>query len=272
LTYLNELVSSRELLVNLTLREIKGKYRRTIFGQLWSLIHPLSQMLVYTIVFGYIFKARIVTGDPSGISIYPLWLMAGLLPWSFFTRVVNQGMISIVANGSLIKKVYFPRMALPLATVGSVGFTWCLEMGVLTVALAISGSNVWPWLPFVVIAMILTAMFACGFAMLLAIANVYFRDVQHLFGIALQLWMYLTPIIYPISYVEDAAKTHGAWILDVYRLNPMVHFVPLYRNFLYDNRWPELNDSVFCVIFAFVTFALGYYVFSRNEKKLAELL
>lgn len=272
MTYISELVDSRELLANLTLREIKGKYRRTIFGQLWSLIHPLSQMAVYTLVFGFIFKARIETGYPSGLNIYPLWLMSGLLPWTFFTRVVNGGMQSLVSNGSLIKKVYFPRMNLPLATVGSIGFTWLLEMGVLVIVLVIGGSFVWPWLFFVIIAMVLLAVFAAGFAMLLAIANVYFRDMQHLFGIALQLWMYLTPIIYPITYVENAAKTHGQWIIDVYRLNPMVHYVTVFRDFLYDNRWPELNDSVFVFLFSFVTFALGFFVFSRNEKKLAELL
>jgi ABC-type polysaccharide/polyol phosphate export permease len=272
MTTISELVNSRELLLNLTMREVKGKYRRTMFGQIWSLIHPLSTMLVYTIVFGFIFRARIETGDPSGLTIYPLWLMSALLPWQFFVRVVNGAMVSLTSNGSLIKKVYFPRMNLPLASVGATGFTWLLEMGVLTLVLIICGSFVWPYLFFVVLAMVLLAMFAAGFGLLLAIANVYFRDMQHLFGIALQLWMYLSPIIYPITLVETAAAHHGAWIIDLYRLNPMVHYVEVFRNFLYDNRWPELNDSLFCVVFSFAILALGFFAFSRNESKLAEML
>lgn len=272
MSYISELVSSRELLANLTIREVKGKYRRTVFGQLWSLINPLATMLVYTIVFSFIFRARVVTGDPSGITIYPLWLMCGLLPWMFFTRVVNGGMSSIVANGSLIKKVYFPRIALPLSTVGSVGFTWLIEMGVLSLALLVFGSHLLPWLPLLVLMMALLALFAAGFAMLFSIVNVYFRDMQHLVSIVLQMWMYLTPIIYPISLVEEASAKHGSWILTVYRLNPMERFVEVFRNFLYDNRWPDPTDFVFCFAAAAVMFAVGFLAFSKNEKKLAELL
>jgi ABC-type polysaccharide/polyol phosphate export permease len=272
MTYISELVSSRELLVNLTMREVKGKYRRTVFGQLWSMINPLATMLVYTIVFSVIFRARIVTGDPSGITIYPLWLMAGLLPWMFFTRVVNQGMASITSNGSLIKKVYFPRISLPLSAVGATGFTWLIEMGVLSVALLLFGSRLLPWLPLVIGMMVLLALFAAGAAMLLAIVNVHFRDMQHLMAIVLQMWMYLTPIIYPISLVEEASQKHGEWILTVYRLNPMERFVEVFRNFLYDNRWPDPTDFVFCFLASTIVFALGFLVFSRNDKNLAELL
>src|SRR5690606_27276382 len=107
LAYLKELFATRELLANLTMREVKGKYRRTFFGQLWSLINPIATMIVYTIVFSFIFRARPAEGDPSGLNIYPLWLMCGLLPWSFFTRVVSGGLASITSNASLIKKVYF---------------------------------------------------------------------------------------------------------------------------------------------------------------------
>jgi ABC-type polysaccharide/polyol phosphate export permease len=236
------------------------------------LINPLATMLVYTIVFSVIFRARVVTGDPSGITIYPLWLMCGLLPWMFFVRVTNGAMASITSNGSLIKKVYFPRITLPLSTVGSVGFTWLVEMGVLSLALLIFGSRLLPWLPLLVVVMVLLAMFAVGLGMILSIVNVYFRDMQHLMGIVLQMWMYLTPIIYPVSLVEDAAAEHGSWILTVYRLNPMERFVEVFRNFLYDNRWPDPTDFVFCAGAALLVFSAGFLVFARNEHKLAELL
>src|SRR5690606_18205195 len=109
MSYIRELFAARELLGNLTSREIKGKYRRTVLGQLWSLINPLSLMIVYTIVFSFIFRARPAVGDPSGLDIYPLWLLSGLLPWLFFTRVVNGGISTLIGSASLIKKVYFPR-------------------------------------------------------------------------------------------------------------------------------------------------------------------
>jgi ABC-type polysaccharide/polyol phosphate export permease len=273
MTYLNDLMTSRELLANLTAREVKGKYRRTVFGQLWSLINPLATMMIYTIVYSFIFRAHVEVGDPSGINVYPLWLMCGLLPWIFTRNVINSGMSSIVSNGSLIKKVYFPRMALPLASAGSFGFNWMIEMGVLLIALAIFHSNFWIFLPLIALMMVLLAMFATGLGLMLSIVNVHFRDMQHFVGIGLQMWMYLSPIIYPITLVEDATQVPGrGWILHLYKLNPIERFSVVFRNLMYDNRWPVWTDVTACAIAALVSFALGYWVFSRNEKKLAELL
>jgi ABC-type polysaccharide/polyol phosphate export permease len=270
--YLRELWASRELLSNLVMREVKGKYRRTFFGQLWSLINPLATMLVYTVVFSFIFRARPSIGDPSGLDVYPLWLMSGLLPWMFFTRVVSGGLASITGNASLIKKVYFPRMNLPFAVTGATGFTWINEMLLLSVILSLFGAFVLPWIPLVIIFMILLALFATGVAMVLAIVTVHFRDAQHFTAIALQMMMYLTPIIYPISLVESAAKEHGQFLFDLYRINPMERFVAVFRNLLYDNRFPELSDVLWCVCWALGMFAIGFFVFKRNERKLAVLL
>lgn len=273
MTYLSDLVSSRELLANLTAREVKGKYRRTVFGQLWSLINPLATMLIYTIVYSFIFRARLEVGEPSGLNIYPLWLMCGLLPWIFTRNVINSGMTSIVSNGSLIKKVYFPRMTLPLAAVGSFGFTWLVEMGVLLVALAVFGSKWYAFLPVIALVMVFLAMFAAGLGLMLSIVNVHFRDMQHLVGIGLQMWMYLSPIIYPLSLVEDAAAKSGqSWIVHVYKLNPIERFSTVFRNLMYDNRLPDWTDLVACAVAGGLSLAVGYVVFSRNEKKLAELL
>ena len=270
--YLQELLGTRELLANLTMREVKGQYRRTVLGQLWSLLNPIATMLVYTVVFSFIFRADPDPGDPSGLNIYPLWLMCGLLPWLYFSRVVNGGLNSMVSNANLIKKVYFPRMHLPLSVMSSVGITWGIEMGVLTLALWIFGGFPLPWLPLVIFTMGLLALFAVGVAMMLAILNVHFRDTQHFTTIVLQMWMYLTPIIYPISLVEDAARDIGDWVLFVYRLNPMEHFVGVFRNLLYDNRLPSLDDTLWVFGAAGIVFALGFLIFSRNEKRLAELL
>lgn len=272
MTYFKELLTTRELLINLTMREVKGQYRRTFLGQLWSLINPLATMLVYTVVFLFLLRFQPPPGDPSGVEGYPLWLMCGLLPWSYFMRVVNGGLSSVVSNAGLIKKVYFPRMHLPLAVMCSVGITWCLEMTVLALVLMLFGAMPLPFIPVIFFFMVLLALFAVGMAMMLAIVNVHFRDTQHFVGIVLQMWMFLTPIIYPIGFVESRAESIGEWLLFVYRLNPMERFIAVFRNLLYDNRLPDLADTLFCVGFAVGFFALGYLIFSRNEKRLAELL
>ena len=269
--YLRELFGARELLSNLVLREVKGKYRRTLFGQLWSLINPLATMLVYTVVFSIIFRAQPPAGDPSGLDSYPLWLLAGLLPWMFFQRVVTEGLASITSNAGLIKKVYFPRMTLPFAVTGSTGFTWSIEMGLLAAALSIFGAFVLPWLPLVLVFMLLLALFATGLAMALAILTVYFRDTQHLTAIVMQLWMYLTPIIYPIEFVRTASADHP-WLFELYRLNPMERFTSVFRELMYDNRFPDPVDALWCVGWALLFFVGGFAIFRRFERKLAVLL
>src|SRR3954462_1310108 len=108
--YIREVWAARELLAFLTLREVKGKYKRTVFGQLWSLANPLAAMLIYTLVFAFIIRVTPDPGNPSGLNIFALWLLCGLLPWTFFSQVVNSGLSSIVANASLIQKVYFTRI------------------------------------------------------------------------------------------------------------------------------------------------------------------
>lgn len=276
--YLKEVLDSRELLANLTLREIRGQYKRTIFGQLWSLVNPLASMLVYTLVFAFILRVSPPPGDPSGLDIFPVWLLCGLLPWAFFANVVQQGMGSILGNAGLVQKVYFTRIVLPLSKVGSVGYNWLFEMGVLVVVLALVGAFVWPWLPLVVVTMALLAMFAAGLSLMLAVANVHFRDTQYFVSILFQIWLYLTPIIYPISLVETQSAKYGGLfgtsitVLDIYRFNPLERFVAVFRQLLYDNRWPNGDDFVLCVLWAFIALTVGLLVFRRSEKGLAEAL
>ena len=276
--YLKEVFAARELLANLTLREIRGKYKRTVFGQLWSLANPLALTLIYTFVFGFIFKVPLEPGDPSGLKYFALWLLCGLLPWTFFANVVNQGLGSLVANANLIQKVYFTRIVLPLSMVGSSAYNWLFEMVVLLIALSVVGAFVLPWIPLLLLIMLLLTMFAAGVALMLAIANVYFRDTQYFLSIALQIWMYLTPIIYPLSLVQAESDKLGGLlgssitVADVYGLNPMVHFVNVFRQLLYDNRWPDLNEWLICLAWAVGSLILGMLVFRRNEKRLAEVL
>ena len=278
MSYLREVLSSRELLVNLTMREVKGKYKRTVFGQLWSLANPLAAMLIYTFVFAFIFRAEPDRGDPSGLDVFAIWLLCGLLPWTFVAATINTGLASLVANAGLIQKVYFSRIVLPLSTVAATGYNWLFEMAVLVIALTIAGAFVLPWLPLVIVLMILLALFAAGIALMLAVANVHFRDTQNFAGILLQIWMYLTPIIYPLNLVQDQSDRIGpllgtsVTLVDVFRWNPMENFVDVFRQLLYDNIWPDARTFLACAIWAFASFAIGILVFRRNERGLAEAL
>lgn len=275
--FLSDLRGSKELLVNLTMREVKGKYSRTALGQLWSLANPLAAMAIYTVVFAFIIRIEPDPGDPSGLDIFALWLLCMLLPWTFFTNVVTGSMGALVGNENLIKKVHFPRGALIVSTVASWAFTWSIEMGVLTVVLLIAGANPLPFLPLVVVAMAVFAVFALGLGLLAAIANVYFRDTQHFVTILFQMWFYLTPIVYPVRLVAEQSERIGdlvgpVGILDVYQLNPLVQFAEIFRNLLYDNRLPDLSTTLIALAWALGAFLVGAHLFSRHEKGLAEAL
>lgn len=278
LNYFRNIALSRELLINLTMREIRGKYKRTLLGQLWSLANPLAAMLVYTFVFSFVFRIQPGVGQPSGLNVFALWLLCGLLPWMFFANVLNLGTGSLVSNAGLIQKVYFFRAVLPLSLVFSSAYNWLFEMAVLVAVLAIAGSFIWPWIPLVLLLMALLALFAAGIAMMLSVANVYFRDTEHILSLALQIWMYLTPIIYPISLVQDQSDRLGGLLgtpvtlMDIYTLNPLERFVAVFRQVMYDNTWPNGADLLFCVVVTVISVGLGLFVFSRNEKGLAETL
>jgi ABC-2 type transport system permease protein len=201
-----------------------------------------------------------------------------LLPWTFFASVVQSGMGSLLANAGLVQKVYFTRIVLPLSYVGSIGFNWLFEMAVLLVALLIAGSFVWPWIPLVIVTMIILAAFAAGLALMLSVANVHFRDTQYFVSILLQIWMYLTPIIYPYQLFQGQSDKVGGLLgtqitlYEIYRLNPMERFVEVFRNMLYDNRWPDGGDFLYIVVAAALSLFIGVLVFRRAEKGLAEAL
>ncbi len=278
MSYLGTIWESRELLQNLTNREVRGKYRRTALGQLWSLANPVAAILIYTFIFSFIFRLPAQVGNPSGLDNYAMWLVCGLLPWLFFHRVLTVGTESLVANAGLIQKVYFPRIVLPLSLANATFFTWLLEMGVLIVALARLASSVLPWLPLVVLFMVVFGLFSVGLAMIFSIINVYFRDLSYLLTVVLQFWFYLTPVLYPVELVETQSTALGGLLgtpitlLDLYTLNPVEGFIEIFRNLLYDNRLPALSTVIVALVWTLCAIGFGTWIYSKKEKMLAELL
>ena len=269
MTKLSELAGSRDLMVNLTLRELRGKYKRSVLGWGWSLLNPLATMAIFTAVFSVILKIKPPTGDPSGLKNFAFFLLCGLLPFNYLSNCMMGGMGTLVVNANLIKKTYFPREILVFANVASWLVAFLIELGVLSVALLVVGNFVLPWLPVVILLVVIETVFVTGIALMLSVLNVYFRDVQHLVGILLQLWFYATPIVYPISFVNNVKNTT---LRDIYYLNPMVKFVEAFRDCLYNLRMPSAGTLLYLVVASVVTAALGFVVFSRLEPRLAEEL
>src|SRR5712692_6577308 len=146
---LSDFAGTRELTTNLLLRELRSRYKRSVLGWTWSLLNPLSTVLTYTLVFSLLLEIQPSVGDPSGLKSFALFLLCGLIPWNFFANSLNMGLGSLVGNGNLIRKVYFPRELLVVSAVASLVVTMLIEMGVLVVILLAVGNGVLPWIPIV---------------------------------------------------------------------------------------------------------------------------
>lgn len=269
-----ELVESKDLLVNLTLRELRGKYKRSVLGWAWSMLNPLATMVIFSIVFKVFLKIQIPDGDPSGLNNFPAYLLCGLLPWNFLANGMNGSMGALIGNAGLIKKVYFPRQILVLATVSSLGVDFLIEVAVLLVFFLVLGNMVLPWLIPALVLMVILAGFVIGLGLIVSVINVYFRDLQYLVGIGLQFWFYSTPIVYPITFVPESHSVfgHDVAVRTIYSLNPMVRFVEAFRDLFYDLRAPSMSSVGYMLACSLIVLALGVAVFRRFEPRLAEEL
>lgn len=269
LQHLEELRRSRNLLWNLTLRELRAKYRRSLLGWAWSMLNPLSSMLIYTFVFAIVFGAEAPVGDPSGLQVYGLYLLCGILPWGFFLMVTNLGMASLIGNAGLVRKVAFARETLVFAQsiFGLVQFS--IEMALLTVALILFGSPLWPWIPVAMLLMVVLAVYATGFALAFSASAVYFRDLRYLWTIVSQMLFFGTPIIYSPDKLQgklpEPLETLWEW-------NPMAVFLGEFRRMLYSGAAPHWNKMAYLVAVSAVSFVCGYAIFIRLSRRVAEEL
>jgi ABC-type polysaccharide/polyol phosphate export permease len=265
----SELVARRELLWNLTLRELRGRYKRSLLGWGWSLLNPIAFMLVYTFAFSLILRATPEPGEPSGLSSYAFFLLCGLLPWTFFSVSVTTAMESVVGNATLVRKVAFPREHLIVSTVLAGLFTLGIELMVLSVALGFAKNVVLVWLPMVVLTSVLVAAFATGLGLALAAGNVYFRDLSYLWSIALQAWFFATPVVYPPHLVVDRLPSSLVW---VYHGMPLTVAVRIYRDLMYELRMPRLVDFGLLTAYAVIALLAGWWIFDKLEGRFAEEL
>lgn len=253
-TPLQELVASRELLRNLTTRELKVRYKRSSLGFFWTLLNPLLMMAVFTVVLGSLFG--------SDIPDFPIYFLTGYLPFAFFQASVMVASGSVVNNAGLITKVYFPRAVLPLSVVLSQLVHYMMSNAILLVALIVVGYNFWPYLPVFVFGVALLCAFTSGLAMLIAAATTFLRDISEFLPVAFLLLFYATPVIYSIDQLPEYR-----WLIN---LNPMTHYVNLLRSATYELRMPGLTTTLFCIGCSAVTLVIGYRVFTRYAARFAK--
>lgn len=261
------IVRSRDVLWNLTLRELRSKYRRSFLGWSWSLLNPLALVGIFGFVFGVIFGAKAPAGDPSGLTNYALYLVSGLLTWNFFSLVTNLSMGSFLGNAGLVRKVSFARETLVLSQAIFGLVQYGIEMSLLTLILLVAGSPLLPWLPMTIVMMVLLALFTTGLSLILSVVNVYFRDLNYLWTIFMQVWFYATPIVYDPSLLKGKVPEAIRYVVD---WNPMALFVRTVRNGVFDARGPTAVDFVAAVGYSVAAVIAGLLVFNRLNRRLAE--
>jgi len=269
---LRELVKYRELIRNLVVRDLKARYKSSVLGFLWSLVNPLLMMAVFSVVFTYMMPSQAVPH-------FPLFVLCGILPWNFFTASLMGSTNSIVANGHLIKKVYFAREVLPISTVLANLVNFMLALIVLVPMLYIAGIGLTQWALLLPLVILVQVIFTLGLALILSTLNVFYRDTAMIMDVLLLAWFFLTPVMYPIDILPAQATVLG-WQLPVQRLtyilNPMASLIASYRSILYGSIQggppgpPAFDFFLRTTLTALVILALGYWVFSRHRATFAE--
>lgn len=256
---LREVWRFREVIKNFVSQDLKVKYRRSFLGFFWSLLNPLLQMAVITVVFSIIFRFP--------MRQYALYVLSGLVPWSFWATSVDGCCMSIISAEAMLKRQYFPKLVFPLSIIMQNLVTFVLSLGVLLLVLApITG-----YVPSTAL-LILPLSFLClvgvslGLGMVAAVATVYFRDLQHLISVALNALFYLTPIIYPLE-MDGAGPIPHAYRY-YFKLNPMYSIIEMFHRPIYNGTLPTNYEIMVAVAVAATTLGVGLWVFRRYENTL----
>ncbi len=240
------------LIKQLVQRDLKLKYKRSVLGYMWSLLQPLMMMAVMSIIFSQIFRYN--------VDNYSVYLICGNVIFTLFSEATSNSMNAIISSAGLIKKVYIPKMIFPLSKciVSLVNFFYSLiAVIIILIAFRIEITNAILLFPIVVICVF---FFSLGIGLILATAATFFRDVLYLYGILLQVWMYLTPIFYPLEALPiDVAN--------VVKYNPLCVYLTYFRDTVMYGTIPTLTQTLVCVIWAVISMLLGIYVFNKNQKK-----
>lgn len=244
-------------------REFQLKYRNSILGPLWALVNPLAMIVVYTLIFSQVMNARL---PGSGQSFaYSIYLCAGILTWGLFSEITSRAQNTFLENANLLKKISFPRLCLPVVLVANALVNFSIIFGLFTLFLIATGNFPgWTFLAIVPLLMVLVS-FAIGLGITLGVLNVFFRDVGQFFGIFLQFWFWLTPIVYPASILPNSAQ-------QLLALNPMAALVAGFQASLLNGSWPMWSSLAYPVVLATLLCLLGMHLFRRHAGDMVDEL
>jgi lipopolysaccharide transport system permease protein len=244
-------------------REFQARYLHSLLGSAWAVLNPAAMILIYTVIFSQVMRARLPGADDT--FSYSIYLCAGLLPWNFFSEVIGRSLTVFLDNAALLKKVSFPRISLPVFLLLSSTVNFIIIFGLFLLVLV--GFGRFPgWVIFAMVPLLaLQQAFALGLGILLGVLNVFFRDVAQLVYVVLQFWFWLTPIVYSTAILPDRVRSVLAW-------NPLVQLVGAYQQILVAGTWPQWSHFVPHLVGATFVLALGFVAFDRLSGEMVDEL
>lgn len=247
----------REMLKSSVRKELRSRYKGSFLGFFWTFLNPLLTLIIFSIVFSTVMRITIPNYS------YALFLFVGLVPWMLLTGAVQQSTTAIIANGNLIKKIYFPRLILPLSVTITNLVNMLLTFIIVLVALLITRTPVtwlYLFLPLIILAQ---TLFVLSLSIILSSVTVYFRDLEHIISVLTTAWFYLTPVIYPVEYIPKE-------FLWGFNLNPMMPVINAYRDVLMFGRIPDMMGLLYVFVFSSILLTAGYFIFNCLQKRFAE--
>lgn len=245
----------RGLIVQFITRSIKTRYKRSILGVVWTMLNPLLTMIVLTLVFSVAFRF------PS-IQNYAVYVLSGLIMWSFFSHATNTAMGEMIWSSSLLNRIYMPRSAFTVAAVGTAMVNLLISLAPLLIIALLFGVRLTPALLVLPFSILLLGLFALGVGLFLATAVIYFADMVPVYEVLLTIWMYATPIIYPVDFVPPQFSL-------LIKLNPMYYLLQVFRMPVYDGVLPDLKVWAIAAALAFGSILIGGYIFTSKANEFA---
>lgn len=251
----SEMVKYKEFLKSNVKKDIRGKYKGSFLGVLWSFINPLLSVVVYAIVFHYIMRFN--------IDNYLIYLISGIIPWTFFTTAINAGMNSILFNADIIKKVYFPRIILPISSVTSCLVNFLISCIIIVLFAIFGGLGISYALIALPLVVLVQYIFTLGIVFILSAIEIYVRDIEHIINFLISMLFYITPILYTPDYVPESFSF-------ILKINPLAHIIEAYHSVFYYKQIPDLSNLGIMMLLSFIIFVFGYMIFDKLQRGFAE--
>ena len=257
MNFFKEIYKYRELLKTNVQKDIRGRYKNSFLGVIWSFFNPLLQLLVYALIF-----PLVLVNTPDN---YVIFICVALIPWTYFTTTVSQASYTIIGNGNIVKKVYFPREILPISVVTSGAVNFIISTIIIVAFLIIYGMGLSKYIIFYPLILLIQYILLLGISFIISSITVYFRDLEHIVGIVLMAAFYATPIFYSEESIPQNFK-------GIINLNPMAHIIYAYRNIFYYQKLPNFHDLGIVALFSLAVLFIGYFIFKKLQKGFAEEL